>query len=49
LNIVVCINAGIDVIAIAVYCASTRAIAVTGAGIVGVNRASAVTGAVSIY
>jgi len=49
LNIVVCINAGIDVIAIAVYCASTRAIAVTGAGIVGINRASTVTGTISIH
>jgi hypothetical protein len=49
LNIVIGINAGVDVIAVAVYCASTRAIAVTGAGIVGINSAGAVAGTVGVY
>jgi hypothetical protein len=49
LNIVIGINAGVKVSTIAVYCRGTGARTVTGAGIVGVNSASAVTGTISIY
>jgi hypothetical protein len=49
LNIVISINAGVDVVAVAVNSASTGACAITGTGIVGINGAVAVASAVGIY
>lgn len=49
LNIIVGINTGVEVGAITVYCRGTGTCAITGAIIVSVNSAGAVTGAVGIY
>jgi hypothetical protein len=49
LNIIVGINTGVEVSAVAVYCRGTSTCAITGAIIVSVNSAGAVTGAVGIY
>jgi hypothetical protein len=49
LNIIVSVNAGVNVIAIAVYRTSACAITIAGASIIGINGTSTITGAVSIY
>ena len=49
LNIVIGINTGVKVSAVTVYRRGTGTCTITGASIVGVNSAGAVTGAVSIY